>query len=69
MEVDYEVYAEEACRLAERDTGTSIGRAWDGNAWMNQFAAHVQSQLEAQHHEIARLKMTLSPEDGLGTLR
>ena len=35
---------------------------------MTQFAAHVQSQLEAQHHEIAHLKMTLSPEDGLGDL-
>ena len=70
MEVDYEVYAEGEALLGWLNATLELRseEAWDGNAWMTQFAAHVQSQLEAQHHEIAHLKMTLSPEDGLGDL-
>ena len=70
MEVDYEVYAEGEALLGWLNATLELRseEAWDGNAWMTQFAAHVQGQLEAQHHEIAHLKMTLSPEDGLGDL-
>jgi G3E family GTPase len=70
MEVDYEVYADgEAllgwlnCTVAMRSTAD-----FDGNSVLRAIARRTQELLNADGAEIAHLKMTLSPDDGLGDI-
>lgn len=70
MAVDYEIYADgEAllgwlnCTVNLASTGT-----FDGNEFLRQLAAVLQKQLESRGAEIAHLKMTLNPSEGLGDL-
>jgi G3E family GTPase len=70
MEVDYEVYADgEAllgwlnCTVAMKSTTD-----FDGNAAIRAIAQRTQHLLNAASAEIAHLKMTLSPDEGLGDI-
>ena len=43
-------------------------RAFDGDAFLSELAQEVQRRLRAAKAEVAHLKMTLSPEVGLGEI-
>lgn len=70
MEVDYEVYAEGEALLGWLN-GTvqlSTKEGFDANAILEEFAASIQKELQAQGGEVAHLKMTFSPDEGLGDI-
>ena len=70
MEVDYTLYAEGEALLGWLNATLDLSSedAWDGNAWIAELAKQLQHRLEAESGEIAHLKMTLSPEQGLGEI-
>jgi G3E family GTPase len=70
MEVDYEVYAEGEARLGWLNCTVQIssGEEFDGNATLRALAGRIQELLNAEHVEVAHLKMTLSPDEGLGDI-
>lgn len=70
MEVDYEVYAEGEALLGWLNATVELNadQPFDGNAWIKQLAIHLQESLGKADAEIAHLKMTLSPNEGLGDI-
>lgn len=70
MEVDYEVYAEGEALLGWLNASVKLSAAatFDGNAVLSALAADMQSRLAQYGAEIAHLKMTLDPENGIGDL-
>lgn len=68
MEVDYEVYAEGEALLGWLNATVQLaGRpAFDSEQILKVLAAGIQNRLAALGGEIAHLKMTLSPDEGLG---
>jgi Ni2+-binding GTPase involved in maturation of urease and hydrogenase len=69
MEVDYEVYADGEALLGWLNCTVEIsGPPLDGNQLLAQLAESIQLRLNAERAEVAHLKMTLSPNDGLGDL-
>lgn len=68
MEVDYEVYAEGEALLGWLNATVQLaGRpAFDSEQILKALAAGIQNRLAALGGEIAHLKMTLSPDEGLG---
>lgn len=70
MAVDYEVYAEGEARLGWLNGTVELSASgeFDGNATLRALARRIQELLDAEHAEIAHLKMTLSPDEGLGDL-
>ncbi|MHB8521495.1 MAG: GTP-binding protein [Limisphaerales bacterium] len=68
MEVDYTVYAEGEALLGWLNCTVELSApaAFDGNRLMSQLATDLQRRLNGGGAEIAHLKMTLSPDDGLG---
>jgi G3E family GTPase len=70
MEVDYEVYADGEALLGWLNCTIEISasRAFDGNQVLKRIADSLQQQLDAQGAEVAHLKMTFSPDGGLGDL-
>ena len=68
MAVDYEVYAEGEALLGWLNGTVRVGSpaAFDGNELLRALAAGLQRRLAAGGAEIAHLKMTLSPDEGLG---
>ena len=68
MEVDYEVYAEGEARLGWLNCTVqmSSGEEFDGNTTLRALARRIQELLNAEHAEVAHLKMTLCPDEGLG---
>jgi Ni2+-binding GTPase involved in maturation of urease and hydrogenase len=68
MDVDYEVYAEGEALLGWLNATVQLAEAsgFDSDAVLTAFARHVQALLVDS--EIAHLKMTLSPDDGLGDI-
>jgi Ni2+-binding GTPase involved in maturation of urease and hydrogenase len=68
MEVDYEIYAEGEALLGWLNATVQLKSeaGFDANAVLEQIAAGVQSRLPGG--EIAHLKMTLSPDSGLGDI-
>ncbi len=70
MEVDYSVYAEGEALLAWLNCTVKLlaSRPFDGNEFLRELANQVQQRLRAPSAEIAHLKMTLSPEGGLGEI-
>ena len=70
MEVDYTLYAEGEALLGWLNATLDLSSedTWDGNAWIAELAKQLQHRLEAESGEIAHLKMTLSPEQGLGEI-
>jgi G3E family GTPase len=70
MDVDYEVYAEGEALLGWLNASVELAasRPFDGNAVMSALAAAMQKRLVKDDAEIAHLKMTLDPENGIGDL-
>ena len=70
MAVDYEVYADGEALLGWLNCTVSLEavESFDGNAVLQSLARRMQELLNAAGVEIAHLKMTLSPEEGLGDI-
>jgi len=68
MQVDYEIYAEGEALLGWLNCTVQLASrtAFDGNAVLRELAGGLQRRLGASGAEIAHLKMTLSPDEGLG---
>jgi G3E family GTPase len=67
MEVDYELYAEGEALLGWLNCTVQLeGRdPFDANAALQRLAGEMQTRLEREGAEVAHLKMTFSPEEGL----
>ncbi len=70
MEVDYEVYAEGEALLGWLNATVAIGseRDFDANLLIGQLAQAIQRKLQSTGGEIAHLKMTFNPSEGLGDI-
>lgn len=70
MEVDYEVYAEGEALLGWLNATVELkgNHSFNGNDWIKDLAINLQESLAKADAEIAHLKMTLSPNDGLGDI-
>jgi Ni2+-binding GTPase involved in maturation of urease and hydrogenase len=70
MAVDYEVYADGEARLGWLNCTVRLAalEAFDGNRLLGELAAEIQHILSSVGAEVAHLKMTLAPENGLGDL-
>jgi G3E family GTPase len=68
MEVDYEVYAQGEALLGWLNCTVRMSspRPWDANLALRRLAGRIQATLKATGAEMAHLKMTLSPDEGLG---
>ena len=68
--VDYEIYADGEALLGWLNCTAALAAttAFDGNALLQALARRMQELLQADAAEIAHLKMTLSPTEGLGDL-
>ncbi len=67
MEVDYEVYAEGEALLGWLNATLQLSSVtpFDGNLVLKQLAGEIQRGLEARGAQVAHLKMTLDPGDGV----
>ncbi|MGO8930419.1 MAG: GTP-binding protein [Limisphaerales bacterium] len=70
MEVDYAVYADGEARLGWLNCTVRLAAAdaFDGDRFLKELASEVQQRLRAAKAEVAHLKMTLSPDSGLGKI-
>jgi Ni2+-binding GTPase involved in maturation of urease and hydrogenase len=70
MAVDYEVYADGEALLGWLNCTVALDapEAFDGNSVLRSLAQRMQQLLNAEHAEVAHLKMTLSPHEGLGDI-
>lgn len=69
MAIDYDTYADGEALLGWLNCTVQLsGENFDGNQWLAQFAETIQPRLNSAGAEIAHLKMTLSPDDGIGDL-
>ena len=67
MAVDYEVYADGEALLGWLNATVTLKAAneFDANAFLSAFAADIQARLQSHNAEVAHLKMTYSPDDGI----
>ena len=70
MDVDYEVYADGEALLGWLNCTVQAAApgGFDANQFLKQLAGEIQCRLQAQDAEVAHLKMTLSPDAGLGDI-
>lgn len=70
MKVDYRIYADGEALLGWLNCTVQLSakRAFDSDKFLKRLAGAVQKRLQAQQAEVAHLKMTLSPESGLGDI-
>ncbi len=70
MDVDYEVYADGEALLGWLNCTVQVSSAaaFNGNAAVKLLAKELQTRLNAGGVEVAHLKMTLSPDVGLGDI-
>lgn len=70
MDVDYEVYADGEALLGWLNATVQLAhpRGFNANEVLQQLAESVQAALRGSGAEIAHLKMTFSPEEGLGDI-
>ena len=68
MEVDYDVYADGEALLGWLNATITLKSSdeFDANAYLRALAADIQKRLGESGAEIAHLKMTFSPDDGIG---
>ena len=68
MEVDYQVYAEGEALLGWLNCTVQLAaeKAFDADRFLNELARDIQKRLRGA--EVAHLKMTLSPDGGLGEI-
>jgi G3E family GTPase len=67
MEVDYEVYADGEALLGWLNATITLTAEdeFDANAYLQSLATHIQHLLQSEQAEVAHLKMTYSPDDGI----
>lgn len=70
MAVDYDIYADGEARLGWLNATVNLRgvQPFAANPLLTRLAGEIQSRLQAANAEVAHLKMTLSPEGGLGDL-
>jgi G3E family GTPase len=70
MEVDYELYGQGEALLGWLNCAVKISSPdeFDGNAMLHALARRMQELLNAADAEVAHLKMTFSPDEGLGEI-
>lgn len=70
MEMDYEIYAEGEALLGWLNCTVQMSSTaeFDGNAVLRTLARRIQELLNVEQAEVAHLKMTLSPDEGLGDI-
>ena len=70
MPVDYAVYADGEALLGWMNCTVKLSASnpFDGNKVLRDLAANIQARLNQIRAEVAHLKMTLSPDQGLGDL-
>lgn len=70
MSVDYEIYANGEALLGWLNATVQIGSpaGFDANLLLRRLAAQIQARLNRGDVEIAHLKMTFSPDAGLGDI-
>jgi Ni2+-binding GTPase involved in maturation of urease and hydrogenase len=70
MQVDYDIYAEGEALLGWLNctVGLSSRLGFDADAFLSFLARELQQRLAQSDAEIAHLKMTLSPEGGIGEI-
>lgn len=70
MPVDYEVYAEGEALLGWLNATIQVSSrdSFDGNALIRDLAQRVQNSLNRAGAEVGHLKMTFSPDEGLGDI-
>jgi G3E family GTPase len=66
--MDYDVYADGEALLGWLNASITLSSSleFDANAYLRAFATAMQSRLSHSETEIAHLKMTFSPDDGIG---
>ncbi len=69
MEVDYDLYAEGEALLGWLNATVTLTAPseFDANDVLRQLASHVQTRLRFAAAEVAHFKMTLSPDDSIGS--
>lgn len=67
MAVDYEIYADGEALLGWLNATITLKAAdeFDANEFLKALSAAIQSRLSASAAEVAHLKMTFSPDDGI----
>ena len=70
MAVDYQVYADGEALLGWLNCTVALQAPapFDGNVVLSFLARRIQELLNKEHAEVAHLKMTLSPNEGLGDI-
>lgn len=70
MEVDYNIYAEGEALLGWLNATVDLSAAeeFDGNQYVEDLAADIHQRLNGLSVEVAHLKMTLTPNVGLGDI-
>ncbi len=70
MAVDYQVYADGEALLGWLNCTVRVSarEAFDADQFLKQLADEVRTRLEVGKAEVAHLKMTLSPDSGLGDI-
>ena len=70
MPVDYDIYADGEALLGWLNCTASVTaeQEFDADEYLKNLASRVQAVLKAEGAEIAHLKMTFSPEGGLGNI-
>ena len=68
MAVDYAVYADGEALLGWLNCTVQLSarKAFDADRFLKELAGEVQTRMRVEGAEVAHLKMTLSPEGGLG---
>jgi G3E family GTPase len=68
MAVDYTLYADGEALLGWLNCTVKLAaaEAFDGDDFLRELASQVQKRLQTEKAEVAHLKMTLSPDSGLG---
>ncbi len=67
MKVDYDVYADGEALLGWLNATVTLKAddEFDANSYLKRLAGGIQSRLAEQQAEVAHLKMTYSPDDGI----
>jgi G3E family GTPase len=70
MNVDYDLYADGEALLGWLNCTVQLSSsaAFDAEVFLTRLAREIQQRLQAQNAEVAHLKMTFSPEGGLGEI-
>ena len=70
MEVDYDIYGEGEALLGWLNCAVRMSSPteFDGNAMLQTLARSIQDSLKTADAEVAHLKMTFSPDEGLGDI-